>query len=158
MCVRFMTKRFITEYSSGEMRYNHFTFVDNEIAYFDVLDTCYKVRIFWELAWKTKIYLQESCWVKHLYCILRNFQVFSSEHVLSSSIWKYKSFWYWHVIEIWLWKFLPSIICSITNSSKVWGKTNIFKAIGKQLSLFDAYLYAWNNLNISYQFLESDNS
>ena len=31
------------------MRYNHFTFVDNEIAYFDVLDTCYKVRIYWGL-------------------------------------------------------------------------------------------------------------
>ena len=92
MCVRFMTKRFITEYSSGEMGYNHFTFVDNEIAYFDVLDTCYKVRIFWDLAWKTKIYLQESCWVKHLYCILRNFQVFSSEHVLSSSFLKVQIF------------------------------------------------------------------
>ena len=26
-----------------EMRYNHFTYVDNEIAYFDILDTSYEV-------------------------------------------------------------------------------------------------------------------
>ena len=25
------------------MRYNHFTYVDNEIAYFDILDTSYEV-------------------------------------------------------------------------------------------------------------------
>ena len=74
LLVRFMTKRFISDYASlgkhgltvltwiepdkldhfsrsnnelikvvSEMRYNHFTFVDNEIAYFDLLDTSYHV-------------------------------------------------------------------------------------------------------------------
>jgi len=42
LLVRFMTKRFISEYSSFEMRYNHFTYVDREIAYFDLLDMCYQ--------------------------------------------------------------------------------------------------------------------
>ena len=28
-------------YKCSEMRYNHFTFVDKEIAYFDLLDTSY---------------------------------------------------------------------------------------------------------------------
>ena len=27
----------------SEMRYNHFTYVDREIAYFDLLDMCYQV-------------------------------------------------------------------------------------------------------------------
>ena len=61
--VRFMTKRFIADYADlgeyrelkwvlsefknarSEMRYNHFTFVDNEIAYFDLLDTSYQRAI-----------------------------------------------------------------------------------------------------------------
>ena len=82
LLVRFMTKRFISEYSSfgkifyaihiiymwhticdischkngnflddfvspqtfySEMRYNHFTYVDREIAYFDLLDMSYQV-------------------------------------------------------------------------------------------------------------------
>merc|ERR1712062_246095 len=42
LLVRFMTKRFISEYPSIEMRYNHFSFVDSEIAYFDLLDTSYQ--------------------------------------------------------------------------------------------------------------------
>ena len=38
-------------YYYSEMRYNHFTFVDNEIAYFDVLDTSYKVNTLVELVY-----------------------------------------------------------------------------------------------------------